>query len=396
MVICYDEVMKPKLQKELTSIALALNLFRLGSSMVGVFVPLVILRAGGQLWMIALFYLLYAFMKLCINYSAMRFILKKGAHLGLGLGFLFGAIQLFLILGYSISGEIILLVLSAFSLAVMNAFIWNAQHSFISKVMNSNTKSSSIAMIEIIGKSLGIVGPVIGGSIGLLFGSSLLLIVASLIILSTLIPLRYMGKMNITNDQDSIKYNLSGAPVRDLIANFCFNVETTISIMFWPIYLAVVLKTFESIGAIAAVAAFAAIVTAWVAGHRGDKGHDRSVLRQGVAVVGVINIVRIFAYTPLTIGIVSSVYQAALAYLQNSWVSTYYTHAKNKGSQYIISMEIACDLAYVAVWGVLLAVILVSANSNVFFVVAFIIAAVAAWGCLLISRQNKNSEFVGS
>jgi ABC-type lipoprotein release transport system permease subunit len=110
----------------------------------------------------------------------------------------------------------------------------------------------------------------------------------------------------------------------------------------------------------------------------------------------VTNIVRIFAYTPLTIGIVSSVYQAALAYLQNSWVSTYYTHAKSKGSQYIISMEIACDLAYVAVWGVLLAVILVSANSNVFFVVAFIIAAVAAWGCLLISRQNKNSEFVGN
>ena len=189
-----------------------------------------------------------------------------------------------------------------------------------------------------------------------------------------------------------MKYNLSGAPIKDLFANFCFNVETTIGVMFWPIYLAVFLKTFGSIGSIAAIAALASIITTWAAGHRGDKGHDRSVLRQGVTVVSIVNLGRIFAYTPLTIGIVSSVYQSALAYLQNSWTSTYYYHAKDKGPQYIISMEIACDLAYVAVWSVLLSIILVFSNASTFFDVAFIIAAVAAWGCLLISRQSELNE----
>lgn len=389
-------VMKPKLQKELVSVSLALNLFRLGSGMVGVFIPLVILRSGGQLWMIALFYLIYAFTKLCINYSAMKLILKRGAHVGLGLGFLFGVLQLFFILGYSISEIAVLLILSAASLAVMNAFVWNAQHLFISKVMDNITKSSNIATIEIAGKSLDVIGPIIGGLIGLYLGSSWLLIVASLIIVSTFIPLWNMGKLSIQKEKNTIKYNLSGAPTRDLTANFCFNVETTIGVMFWPIYLAIALKTFASIGAIAAIAAFASIITAWAAGHRGDKGHDRSVLKQGVTIVSIVNIARIFAYTPLTIGVVSSVYQSALAYLQNSWTSTYYYHAKNKGPQYIISMEIACDLAYVVVWGVLLSVILASSNASIFFIVAFIIAAIAAWGCLLISRQSKfNETFAG-
>lgn len=385
-------VMKPKLQKELVSVSLALNLFRLGGSIVGVFIPLVILQSRGQLWLIALFYLIYAFSKLCINFSAMKFIMKRGAHVGLGLGFLFGASQLFLILGYSINGNIALLVLGAFCLAAMNAFVWNAQHLFISRVMENTTKSSNIATIEIIGKSLSVIGPIIGGVIGFYFGSAWLLMVASLIILTTFIPLWDMGKLKIPNEQQPMKYNLSGAPIRDLAANFCFNVETTIGVMFWPIYLAVFLKTFTSIGIIAAIAALASIITTWVAGHRGDKGHDRSVLRQGVTVVSMVNIGRIFAYTPLTIGIVSSVYQSALAYLQNSWTSTYYYHAKDKGPQYIISMEIACDLAYVAVWSVLLLVILAFSNASIFFDVAFIIAAIAAWGCLLISRQSSLNE----
>lgn len=381
--------MKPKLQRELVSISSALNLFRFGSSIVGVFIPLVILQTGGQLWLITLFYLIYSFTKLFINYSAMRLILKKGAHLGLGLGFLFGAIQLFLVLGYSVGGGIVLLVLSAFSLAVTNAFIWNASHSYISKVMDSETKSSSIATIEIIGKSLSIVGPIFGASIGFFFGSFWLLVIAGLIIVLAFIPLWRMGQVNVVNQPEPIKYNLSGAPKRDLIANFCFNVETTISIMLWPIYLAIVLNTFESIGFIAAIAGLASIIATWIAGHRGDKGHDRSVLKQGVVIVGLINIVRIFAYTPIIIGIVSSVYQAALSYLQNSWYGSYYGHAKNKGSQYIISMEIMCDLAYVVVWGGLLSVLLISNSSTTFFIVAFIVASVASWGCLLMSKENN-------
>jgi hypothetical protein len=86
--------------------------------------------------------------------------------------------------------------------------------------------------------------------------------------------------------------------------------------------------------------------------------------------------------------LVSSAYRAALSYLQNAWTSIYYSHAKQNGLQYIMSMEIAYDLAYVVVWWVLLIVLLV-ANARTFFVASFIIAAIAAWGCLLITRQGK-------
>jgi len=44
--------------------------------------------------MIGLFYLLYAFIKLGINYPLMRIIQNKGAHFGLGAGFTFSIFEI--------------------------------------------------------------------------------------------------------------------------------------------------------------------------------------------------------------------------------------------------------------------------------------------------------------
>jgi hypothetical protein len=184
-----------------------------------------------------------------------------------------------------------------------------------------------------------------------------------------------------------IAYNLRGAPLRDIVANYCFNIETVVGAMVWPIYLAVFVATFEGIGGITAIAAIVAIVVTWVAGHRGDKGQDRAVLREGIIVSSIIDIVRILVTSQFWIAVVSSGYKASLAYFQNAWTSVYYHHAKQKGLQYIMSMEIACDLAYVTLWSILLVVLLAS-SSKAFFVVAFVVAAIAALGCLLITKQG--------
>jgi hypothetical protein len=55
-----------------------------------------------------------------------------------------------------------------------------------------------------------------------------------------------------------------------------------------------------------------------------------------------------------------------------------------------MSMEIMGDLAYVALWGVLFILALL-VDSRILFWVAFSIAAVACWGCLLIGKQGQLS-----
>jgi len=100
------------IQPNLVQVAWALNLYRLGNDVAGVFIPLVILKSGGKLWMIGLFYLLYAFIKLGINYPLMRIIQNKGAHFGLGAGFTFSILEISGILGYSHSHSLVFLILA--------------------------------------------------------------------------------------------------------------------------------------------------------------------------------------------------------------------------------------------------------------------------------------------
>lgn len=376
------------IQQDLVHVAIALNILRLSVGMSGVFIPLIILKRGAPLWSVAAFYVMYACIKLIINYPVTRLIQKWGAHIGLGIGFCAAGLQLLFILGFSWTGIYWLLPLGAMSLAIANAFVWNSQHIHISKVMDSSTKSSTIASIEIVGQSLDIIAPLIGGTIGFFFGPIGLVGVSLLCLLASILPLRKMNALKTENAHIALKYSLKGAPKRDTFANFCFNIETSIGVMLWPIYLAVVLKTFSAIGSITAIAAVATIVTVWIAGHRGDAGKDRQVLLQGATISSISHIMRLFAATTFSIAAVSVIYKASLAYLQNAWVSSYYTNAKQQGLQYIMSMEIACDLAYLILWGCLLIVLLVSSNASLFFGLAFIIAALAAWGCLFISKRG--------
>lgn len=382
------------MQSDLIQIAWALNIYRLASRLVGVFIPLIILDSSGRLWTIALFYLVYAAVKLCVNYSCMRIIQHKGAHLGLGLAFGFSALQTVSTLAYSQFHALTLLIIAAVGFAFTNAFLWNAQHYFISQHMDRRTKSSNIATIEIYGRLADIAGPAAGAIIGTLFGASWLLFIALVCVAATIVPLYKMRAYPSKHAADAIAYNLRGAPVGDLVANFCFNIEVLVGRMVWPIYLAIALHTYKSVGSVATLAAVASIVTTWLAGHLGDRGKDRSVLKQSVPALSFIDIARLAASSSSLIAVVSAAYESALAYMVNAWTSTYYQHAQDKGPQYIISMEIACDVAYAFFWSLFFVLALHISSYQVLFNIVFILAAVAAWGCLLITKQRSYGSAV--
>jgi MFS transporter len=377
------------LQRELAHITAALSLYGTAASLVGVFIPLIILRTGHDLSVVAGFYVVYALIKLMFNYPTILIIQRFGAHVALGCGFAAGTLQMVAILLFNSTHSLVALVLGAAALALTNAFLWNSMHVHISKIMDRTTKSSSMATMNIIQQVTNVGAPLVGGLIGTAFGSQWILIMALAFALTAFIPLRNMGRLDQATlaVTERVRYNLGGAPPRDLIANFCFNIDTTVGVMLWPIYLAVAVASFKIIGAISALSAMAAIIMTAIAGHRGDRGHDRSVLRQGIAASSLIHLLRLLAVTPLTITLLSTGYNATLAYFQNAWASTYYIHAKNTGIAYVMSMEIACDLAYIVFWSVMY-LCARTGSQHLLFNVGFLIAAIAAWGCLLISPQR--------
>lgn len=245
--------------------------------------------------------------------------------------------------------------------------------------------------MEVANQVLGVIAPFAGGLLGYVLGPIWLIAVSIAIVLAAVVPLLAIhasGAIGEKTADAAVTYRLTHAPRRDVVANFCFNIETLTGTLVWPIYLAVVIKTYEEIGAISALAAIASVIVVIIAGRRGDAGKDRRVLLEGVATSSALDFIRLLPLNSLGVTFVSAGYRASVTYMFNAWVSTYYYHTKRIGIPYVMSMEIACDIAYVLFWTMLFAVSLF-ASSYVVFSVAFVVAGVAAWGCMLISHQGE-------
>lgn len=373
---------------DLVSLTLSRLISRFGTGLVVVFIPLLLLARGLKLWQVCAFYICYAIAKLSVNYPSTLLINKYGVRMGIIVGLIATTVFMILLTCYISSASLLLLPFMALAMAIQNSFTWNAEHLHISRVMDMERKGRDLATIESLLRAAGIITPLIGGLIVSFFGQAWLTAIASVLVALAIIPVWHLDKLGGGHIRATeLKYNLRQAPVRDMIANFGYNAHTLVGIMVWPVYLAIFIPNFRDIGIITTVASLIAVIVLLVAGRRGDKGKSYQVLVEGTAASSAVHIARILASSnPIIITIISACYDVALTYQQNPWTSLYYTHSRKGGINYIMSMEIVGDLAYLSLWS-LLGVIAYFVGDTIFFTVAFSFAAVIAWLCLLMRKE---------
>lgn len=383
--------MRAILHKDLVNITVANTLRHFGGAMVEVFVPLLLMSHGLSLVAVSGFYLLYAVTKLAINYPAMRLTNKYGARTSLVAARLAYTAYLLCLVQIIGGAPTYTAWIMACFLALTNALQWNAQHVHISRVIDMERKGRDIARIDSIDMLAASIAPAVSAVLSLLLNNSWPLYVAIGSIMLSIIWLR-----NIDNEaggharEHSLKYSLRHAPKRDLIANSAFNVHTAIGTFVWPMYLALALPTIGSIGTVATIGALGAAFFLLLIGNRNDAVGTAKVLKEGSVATFVAHLLRLVPATAASISIVNIAWLIALRYQQNPWTSTYYAHTRKKGMNYILSMEIACDLAYVFLFLVVLAVLSTLGNQTG-FILLFIFAAITSLLCMLITPPETTT-----
>ena len=378
------------IQPEIKHIAQTISWYRFSNGLVGVFIPLVILQSGGTLLEVVGFYLIFALVKLLADLPAIAMIQQRGARFGLSVSFVFYALQLVSILNYVNGHSLIFLVIGAISLGLIDAFSDNARHIYVSFMMEHGNKSSSMATMEILGQIADLTGPIAGAFIGTLLGPNWLLVIALACLVFTIKPLAKIHKLLVLDQSVKLRFSLKDAPIRDCIANSSFGSEETVSRNLWPIYLAVMLGTFKEVGAVTAISVLGTIAAVWLAGRLGDRGRSRTVLTQGVSGMSVINWLRLMATTFGPIALIGIGYRIVQGYALNGLNSTYYSHAKDKGLKYIVSIELASDIGYLVTWIVLFVVLALFDDSRIFFATGFVVAAVIVWFTLLFTPYSRS------
>ncbi len=377
--------MKAILHKDLVNITVANTLRHFGGALVEVFVPLSLIQKGFSVLQVGIFYLVYATLKLMVNYQAMRLTNRFGARLALILA-RFAYIGYLLCLVFIVrGGPLELAWVMAAMLALTNAFQWHAQHAHISRVIDMERKGRDIARIESFDMVATSLAPAVAALVALFLNTTWPLYAAILCIIASIYWLKNIDEEAGGHIREkNLSYNLSHAPRRDLVANFAFNLHTTVGVFVWPMYLALVLGNIASIGLVTTVGALGTAIFLLFIGSRNDSVGTAKVLREGSAATFVAHLLRLIPASAIVIAGVNIVWMMALRYQLNPWTSTYYSHTRDRGMNYILSREIACDLAYVVLFTTV--VILLSVLSYTSgFMPLFILAAVTSLVCTRIT-----------
>ncbi|MFE0105823.1 hypothetical protein [Streptomyces sp. NPDC059009] len=375
------------LHRELRAITVSRVLRQASLGLVNVFIPLIMLTRGARLWQVCAFYLVYATAKLAVNYPSMLLINRFGVQLGMQAAIAFSLLHLMSLTAYVSGSGDLAVHAGAVSLALTNSFLWNSEHLHVSRVLAPERKGRDIAVMTILQGAVGLLAPLAGGLAMATGGQVLTLCLAAALALCAAWPARRLDRIGGGHQRVRvIRYSLRHAPLRDSVANFSFNVNATVFSTVWPVHLALTLGSFATLGWVVFGAELISLALMFVAGKRGDR-KGRRVLREGSVATGLLNCLRMVVTTPVAIAGLGGALQAAASYQQTSWTSIYYGHARRRGPNYIMSLEIAGDLANIAVWGALLAAFTLSDGGTGPFTASFVAAALASVGCLLISKE---------
>jgi hypothetical protein len=357
--------------------------------LVAVFVPLLMLEKGLEVWQVCAFYAGYTTCKLGLDFPSAWFINRYGARCGLVVDALCVTVFMVTLTGYILSGTTRLLCVMALMMAIQHAFLFKAQYLHISRAMDEKRTSRDLATMESILRLISAVVPFIGGVIAASLGRWWLTAIAAMFAAASLIPAWRLDTFGGGHQRaDKLSYRLRGAPVGDLIANAGYSLHSSVVWFVCPIYLAVSIASPHAIGMITAFGTLVAIVVLRIAGKRGDGGHGSRVLIEGAATSSVMHLVRMAATSnPLALAIIGALQDVAGGYQSNSWLGFYCAHARKGGLNYLLAMEVVAALTSALMWSACAAIAYFTGDES-FFVIVFGVAAVAVWLTTFIRRAS--------
>ncbi len=348
--------------------------------LVGLFVPIYLLRTGHSLTEVLVFCALTGAVMTVLAPLGFVAISKLGANHTMVLGNVFNAIFFFLLAAlptFAFPLWILACVRAAYSAFYFPAFTAN----FVVSRSHERT-GAQIGKLNAITLFLHGIAPTIGGLVAASFGFNWLYGVAVVLIFVANAPL-----LLEENNSDRFTFSLKKIPwkeKRDYIANGMYQIPNLLESVIWPIGLSLFIASYSIIGLLSSFMVFIAIGVSLYVGKREDKLGERRYIKQGITAGILGNIARLFAATPLGVVGVHFLSGTSHALLANSFTSRYYKNADNENIlEYMFGMELFHGIFWTAFF-VILAIASLFVSPQLVVFLAVLIAMPALYGIGLI------------
>jgi len=251
----------------------------LGVSMMGLFTPIFIFligkEQGGMVDGLRLV-LIYLFLQRLAISALVLGVTKIVVKLGFRISLLLGSILLviyYLVPG--IWGGQVWVVYSMASISMVAVpFYWLSRHSILSMDGKKGKRGTEVGFMTLLDRGAAVLSPVVGGVILGLFGFRVLFIVGAIIVVFSSVPPFFMdhhvkdGEASVKGFCDWVKDKGNRHRVLGFIGE---GWEGIVSSFFWPIYIFLVVGSFEILGGMISAVLLLSSLMVFLAGRMFDK-----------------------------------------------------------------------------------------------------------------------------
>lgn len=257
-----------------------------------------------------------------------------------------------------------------------------------SKVKHSEHGGKELGYLVVVERIGGVIGPLVGGLIASFYDPRYTIGLAMLALLGSAIPLFFSNEAVQTHQHITFRGLPIRARARDFISAVPATLENVVSVIVWPLFIAVFVlgdNTFAKLGLIAALSTLSSIVLSRTIGGLIDREKGRQLLRFGVFLNAGVHISRLFT---------GSIGAAVAINVVNEPITAAYRMPLMKGIfdaadslpgyriAYLTALSVVDSISRLIFWLVVWLALGMFNDKNV-FLATFIFAALCSIGILL-------------
>lgn len=287
---------------ELSELYASQFLRSLGMSIIGIFVPIYLLSIGYPVKSVFGLFLMWVAFKPVVIFIIAKTIARLGPKHGIAIGTIFTILYLSTLL--SIQELHWPLVLVAFLGSISYSMFGISFEVDFSKIKHTEHGGKELGYLQIFERFGAIVGPIVGGLLATIFDPRYTIAAAILILCGSLVPIFLSAETVKTHQQITIKGFPFSRHKRDFISSMFLGMENTISIIIWPMFIALTIfttKTFAALGFLSAIGTIAALLTAMIFGKTIDNRHGGRLLNVGASLNAFVHLLRPFVTNALQV-----------------------------------------------------------------------------------------------
>lgn len=372
---------------ELAEIYISMTLRSFGFSAIGVFVPIYLYKSGVGLSSVLLFLFYFFALRLLVAPVAGRIVGRIGPKHGIAISNVLFIAFLSTLLTYEYMHWP--LIFLSFMYTMANGMFFVAYHTDFSKIKHASHGGKELGWLYIFERVGSALGPVVGGLLAGFFDPQVTILFAITIIFASLIPLFLTNEPVKVHQHITFKgFDWRSVTKSDGPALGSFNIVNLTHAALWPLFIGVFVftdNTYEALGVIVGLSMLVSMISARLFGRLVDKKHGTALLKYGTWTTMLVNLSRIFAVSPASATIVSTLSEPTELASKMALVKAYYDESdSHEGYRivYIVTMEMVTSvgksLFMLAGWA---AIVLLS-NDKLAFQLLFFATAIIGFGML--------------